>query len=73
MSGDFKTALTLQDQLMPLHNVMFVEPSPAPVKYAASKLGICAPDVRLPMIEASPALHQKIDEAINSLGLQKIS
>ena len=42
MSGDFKTALPLQDQLMPLHNVMFVEPSPAPVKYAASKLGICA-------------------------------
>ncbi len=73
MSGDFKTALSLQDKLMPLHNVMFVEPSPSPVKYAASKLGICAPDVRLPMIEASPELRRRIDEAIKGLGLQKMS
>ena len=73
MSGDFQAALALQDRLMPLHGVMFEEPSPAPVKYAASKLGICTPDVRLPMITASKELRQRIDDAIKGLGLQKIS
>ena len=37
---------------MPLHDAMFCEPSPAPVKYAASLLGHCTPEVRLPLVEA---------------------
>ena len=36
-------ARELQDRLMPLHDAMFCEPSPAPVKYAASLLGHCTP------------------------------
>lgn len=73
MAGDFKSALALQDSLMPLHELMFMEPSPAPVKYAASKLEICAPDVRLPMVTASEPLRQGIDAIIKALDLQKIS
>ena len=37
---------------MPLHDAMFCEPSPAPVKYGASLLGYCTPEVRLPLVEA---------------------
>ena len=44
-----------QDRLMPLHDAMFCEPSPAPVKYAASLLGLCTPEVRLPLVEATEA------------------
>ena len=40
---------------MPLHDAMFCEPSPAPVKYAASLLGLCTDEVRLPMMAATDA------------------
>ena len=48
-----RRALTLQDRLMPLHQALFVETSPAPVKYAASVLGLAATRVRLPMVPAT--------------------
>ena len=37
---------------MPLHDAMFCETSPAPVKYGVSLLGHCTPEVRLPLVEA---------------------
>src|ERR671920_64314 len=40
LKGDYATALTIQDRLMPLHTSLFVETSPSPVKYAASVLGL---------------------------------
>ena len=49
LAGDWKKALALQDRLMPLHDSMFCETNPAPVKYAASRLGLCAADCRLPI------------------------
>src|SRR6266702_2953573 len=48
--GDYRTALKLQDKLMPLHTALFLETSPAPAKYALSVLGKCADTVRLPMV-----------------------
>lgn len=53
LAGDYKTALECQDILLPLHQEMFRQPSPAPAKYAASLLGLCDPRVRLPLIEMS--------------------
>ena len=50
LKGDFETALALQDRLMPLHDALFVETNPAPVKYAAWRLGIIdSPECRLPL------------------------
>ncbi len=72
MNGDFKTALTLQDRLMPIHDVMFVEPSPGPVKYAASQLGICSQEVRLPLVPVGPETRKAIDAAIGKLALRAI-
>src|SRR5271168_28861 len=43
LKGAFDRARELQDKLMPLHDAMFCEPSPAPVKYAVSLLGYCTP------------------------------
>ena len=41
LQGDYNNALILQDKLLPLHRATFLEPSPAPIKYALSKLGKC--------------------------------
>lgn len=47
---DLDTFNRLRDALLPLHEIMFVETSPSPVKYAVSILGYCQEDVRLPMV-----------------------
>ena len=49
LGGNFKRALELQDRLMPLHDALFVESNPGPVKYAAEKLGLCSSETRLPL------------------------
>ena len=43
-------ALAIHERLTPLHKALFLETSPAPVKYAAARLGRCAPEVRLPLV-----------------------
>jgi len=68
--GAWDTALALQERLMPLHDAMFVEPSPAPVKYAGSLLGICSDEVRLPLVAASDAARARVREAMSAAGLQ---
>ena len=67
--GDLETCFAIRDRLMPLHDAMFCETSPAPVKYAASLLGKCDPTVRLPLVEASDAARQKVRAAMTQLGL----
>jgi 4-hydroxy-tetrahydrodipicolinate synthase len=69
-SGDFAKARTYQDRLMPLHDAMFCESSPAPVKYAASLLGLCSEEVRLPMAEASEAARVQVAAAMQKAGLR---
>jgi 4-hydroxy-tetrahydrodipicolinate synthase len=69
MNGDFSSALMMQDVLMPLHDAMFCEPSPGPVKYAASLLGMSSDEVRLPMMAATEAARQKVKAAMQSAGL----
>jgi 4-hydroxy-tetrahydrodipicolinate synthase len=69
LAGDYKKALALQDRLMPLHDILFVETNPAPVKYAVSRLGLCTPDMRLPMVPLSDASKSAIDAVLKQLGL----
>ena len=71
MQGDFASALELQDRLMPLHDAMFCEASPAPVKFAASLLGVSSDEVRLPLVAATDAARARIREAMVSAGLIK--
>ncbi|HEY2446212.1 MAG TPA: 4-hydroxy-tetrahydrodipicolinate synthase [Rhizomicrobium sp.] len=70
MRGDFAAALALQDQLMPLHDALFCEPSPAPVKYAVSLLGRCSDEVRLPIVPASEAGRERVRAALKAVGVQ---
>ena len=69
LSGDYAAALTIQDRLMPLHEALFVETSPAPVKYAASLLGKCSDEVRLPLAGVSEGTKERVKTAMQSAGL----
>jgi 4-hydroxy-tetrahydrodipicolinate synthase len=69
MQGAFESAREIHERLMPLHNAMFVDPSPACVKYAASVLGLCHNEVRSPMMPATEAGQGKVREAMIAAGL----
>lgn len=67
--GDFRAAGEIQRRLMPLHDALFLEPSPAGVKYAASLLGLCSADCRLPIVPLADATRQAIRDAMAGVGL----
>jgi 4-hydroxy-tetrahydrodipicolinate synthase len=69
LRGDFAAALKVQDKLAPLHINLFVETSPAPVKYAMSLIGKCSENVRLPMVPASDKARGAVREAMVHAGL----
>ncbi len=57
-------ATELDKLLQPLHNSLFIESNPSPVKYAASLLGMCSPSVRLPLVEIKEETKKKVSEAL---------
>ncbi|HSM42805.1 MAG TPA: 4-hydroxy-tetrahydrodipicolinate synthase [Afifellaceae bacterium] len=69
LAGDFAGALSIQDRLMPLHTALFLEPSPAPTKYALSRLGKMTEDVRLPITPVGDETRQAVDTALRHAGL----
>ncbi len=69
VAGDFATALAYQDRLMPLHRAMFLEPSPAPAKYALSRLGHMREDVRSPIVTLGEETRVEVDSALRHAGL----
>lgn len=62
-------ARELQDRLMKLHKLMFKEPSPGPAKYAASLLGLCSEETRLPILAISESLRSEIKSTMQELEL----
>jgi len=69
LRGDFATALKLQDKLMPLHQNLFVETSPAPAKYALSLLGKASDALRLPMVPIGDKSKAAVRDAMVHAGL----
>lgn len=70
LRGAFDRARELQDKLITLHDIMFCEPSPAAVKYAASLLGYATTEVRLPMVELTEASRVLVRAAMQGAGLK---
>ena len=68
-ASDIKTAQTIHQKLLPLHNAMFCEASPGPVKYAASLLGICVAETRLPLCEIADSSKAQVKAGLVSAGL----
>ena len=69
LKGDFAAALAIQDRLMPLHHAIFLETSPSPIKYAASLLGLCTEEVRLPMVGITDATKKAVRDAMVHAGI----
>jgi len=69
LRGDFATALSHQDKLMPLHTALFIETNPSPAKYALSVLGKCRDTVRLPMVPVNDKTKAAVREAMVHAGL----
>ena len=62
--NDLEKAAKIDKILQPLHSSLFIESNPSPVKYAASLLGMCDPDVRLPLVEIKEETKKKVTEAL---------
>jgi len=66
---DYQTAQSYQDRLMPLHKALFIEPSPAGVKYALSRLGKVRNTLRSPLVPVEASTAETIDAALRHAGL----
>ena len=69
LRGDITGARALNDKLQRLHGDLFCEPSPAPTKWALSKLGKINPVCRLPITELTPAGQTVVLAAMQEAGL----
>jgi 4-hydroxy-tetrahydrodipicolinate synthase len=68
-AGDVDTAMAINERLQPLHDALFCEASPGPVKHAANLLGLCAADTRLPLVEIADSSKQQVESALRHAGL----
>lgn len=69
MDGKAEEAKALNEKLMPLHNAMFVEANPIPVKWALKRMGYCGPGIRLPLVELDTRMQVKVESALDQMGL----
>jgi 4-hydroxy-tetrahydrodipicolinate synthase len=69
MAGQAKEAAAIHLKLLPLHTTLFVEPSPAPTKWAMAKLGRCGQALRLPITPLTPAGQALVEQAMRESGL----
>lgn len=69
LAGRLREARTINDALHPLHGSLFAAPSPAPAKFALAELGLCEPDVRLPLVQPDDAVKAKVRAAMEAAGL----
>ncbi len=69
LAGDRNKATAINDKLMPLHNKLFVEANPIPVKWALYKMGLISSGIRLPLTVLSAPYHGEITEALKQAGV----
>ena len=68
-NNNYPQALQIQDSLTNLHSAMFCETNPGPVKYACSLLGLCSPEIRLPLVLPTSESQQRIQQEMKNLNL----
>ena len=67
--NNFKNSEKFDEVLQTIHKAMFIESNPSPVKYAASLLGMCDPEVRLPLVQVEQSTKTKIHGALKVANL----
>lgn len=69
IAGQAREAAAIQLKLLPLHQSLFVESSPAPTKWAMARLGMISGALRLPLVPLTPAGQEKVERALRDAGL----
>jgi 4-hydroxy-tetrahydrodipicolinate synthase len=69
IEGQARRAAEIHLRLLPLHRELFVEPSPAPTKWAMSRLGLCGAAVRLPIVPLTEAGQAAVAQALRDSGM----
>jgi 4-hydroxy-tetrahydrodipicolinate synthase len=69
MAGQVQKAMEIQFKLMPVHQKLFVEANPIPVKWAMAKMGLCGSTLRLPMTPLSKSQEPVLEAALRASGL----
>jgi 4-hydroxy-tetrahydrodipicolinate synthase len=67
--GDIRKAREINLRLISLHQKLFIETSPAPVKWAMVQMGLIEPGLRLPMVPLSERSHEAVREALAEAGI----
>jgi len=68
-ASDMVSVNEVNDRLLPVHNALFCESSPGPVKYAAELMGLCTAELRLPLVEIAESSMKKVKDALVGAGL----
>jgi len=71
MSGNIAKTVELNNKLLPLHNKLFVEPNPVPVKWAMIEMGLIEAGMRLPLAPLGTAFHETVRTALHESGVLK--
>ncbi len=69
LAADVKLARELNFRLLPLHQKLFVEANPIPVKWAVAQMGLIGPGLRLPLTPLSAQYHEIVIEALHEAGI----
>ncbi|HEY4071662.1 MAG TPA: 4-hydroxy-tetrahydrodipicolinate synthase [Herbaspirillum sp.] len=69
MAGDAAKAIAIHNKMLPLHNKLFVEPNPVPVKWAMAELGLMGPGMRLPLAPLGAEYHEAVRAAMRESGV----
>ena len=71
MRGDVATTIALNNKLLPLHNKLFVEPNPVPVKWAMTEMGLIESGLRLPLAPLDASFHDTVRAALREAAVLK--
>jgi 4-hydroxy-tetrahydrodipicolinate synthase len=69
MSGKVAEAVAINNKLLPLHNKLFVEPNPVPVKWAMAEMGLIPHGIRLPLVPLEASYHDIVRAALRESGV----
>jgi 4-hydroxy-tetrahydrodipicolinate synthase len=69
MNGRTQEAIAINNKLLPLHNKLFVEPNPLPVKWALTQMGLISSGIRLPLVNLGSEYHEAVRAALRESGV----
>lgn len=69
MNGEIEKAKEINNRLFPLHNKLFIEPNPVPVKWALAQMGVMPSGIRLPLLPLSEQHHETVRQALKDAGI----